>query len=274
MKQPTILYNVIKINDGNVLNFVDDDSDIIFGETDKTAGKITIYRYVVEHISDARLRSAMYEVAENIKSKEPITRAHEMRHWHLYQKHGMPEDIAKNYFELTALHTMEEVSAYSAGFLYADPCMKNLNYNKVEKIIIAMHAATELYKDSCAGYLKQQSLQIKSILLSELAKNTISFDDLRKMRDAGKNSALDLYSPRFQSVLKSYLTFDGICVYDEKTIPTRLQFLWDIVKNNIQEIKSRCEKNVLTALDEMINIDDLFYMMNYVKDSNNKPRKK
>ena len=277
MKQPTILFKEAKINDSNIQDFVGDSAAVIYGATNKDDGTITIYRYIIEHVSDEALRLNAHKLAAHVKSVETMTQAHEMRHWYLFQKHGSPEENAKNFFEMAALHVIEEISAYSAGFLYGDKEMKKSKYSDVEKVILAMHAATDIFKNAANLYLEQINLQTQSIMFKKILQNTISFDMLRKLRDTEKQNPNNLYSTDFQAIIKSYLTFDGICIYDEKSIPTRMQHLWKQTQKNIQDIKQKCNLCISTIIEHAIGINDVMYGMQQIQNSQkeqNNTRKK
>lgn len=273
MQQPTVVYHNVNIDDKNVQDFISLETPMVYGQFNRNTGVVNIYRYIVNGVSDEFQRTAAILRAGDAMSKEPITIAHETRHWYNLTNFGRPETFAKTYYEFVSLIALDEISAFTAGFLFGDPKMGEINEDKVGKIIIAMHAATSLYLSGLDAYLDKYYKTLKISILGALQSGCISFEQLRAMRATEKAGSKDMYSKNFKSVSVSYMTFDGICVFHDKKIAPHLQTIWAQTRENIQEIKSKCLSVVSKTLDECIDLEYILYGLNQFESDSNQNKK-
>lgn len=265
MQKDNLYYQDLKINDSNVHEFIQK-QHFAQGHFDRFTGNITIFNFVVENVSDPSMRAAAHEYAMKIKNDEAFVLAHELRHRHNNNTVGIPEGFEKNNYELISLLVLDEVSANTAGFLYAEPRITSLSYGLNEKIILSLHAATQtlLSNQYLEMYLKKYNELLTLSILKSLEQQKITYSDLRKMRELEKNSPKDLFSSQFHAAVKKYLTFEDVYLFEKKYIPAYMRNVFEQTKKNIQEIKSKCVSMVSKTLEEAIDMELVIGMKNSV----------
>ena len=89
---------------------------MIGGDTCYGSNDVIVYRYEIAPDLILGPDDVIRETAELLRLEEPKTIAHETKHLE-NAKYGNPLFTMKNYYEISGLYALDEVSAYATAYL-------------------------------------------------------------------------------------------------------------------------------------------------------------
>lgn len=224
---PKIVYKTIILNEEKVQELIDKPYLQRPACACPQTGEITVFKYIIDDrvdFSPERMASLEKFCAE-VNSREAEAIAHEAKHlenWAVDLR-----KFAKTYYEYISLRTLDEVSAFTAGFA------RDYTHPTPEQIAPYLRAASEYYMG--APYMASYMQEIVPAIDRVIANGNVA-------RLAAENLAYEiapdeLYSPHFRPAINRFFTF-GNCILSQPYCG-RLEKIDDfrIFKANMKLIK-------------------------------------
>lgn len=210
-KQVKIIYVNRTINSLNIDAYRSGRQPMIGGDTCYGINDVIVYRYEIAPDLILGPDDVIRETAELLRLEEPKTIAHETKHLE-NAKYGNPLFTMKNYYEISGLYALDEVSAYATAYL-------GTGVPTFDEVCIAVSHGVDDLLNRKNWYIAQHMQQIqRRIVLACAGQN----DDTIKQHLLGNLSPQ--YSKNFNSVGGAYLTFNGRGLYSSGCdVPEKLK---------------------------------------------------
>ncbi len=210
-KQVKIIYVNRTINSLNIDAYRSGRQPMIGGDTCYGSNDVIVYRYEIAPDLILGPDDVIRETAELLRLEEPKTIAHETKHLE-NSKYGNPLFTMKNYYEISGLYALDEVSAYATAYL-------GTGVPTFDEVCMAVSYGIDDLLNRKNWYIAQHMQQIqRRIVLACAGQN----DDTIKQHLLGNLSPQ--YSKNFNSVGGAYLTFNGRGLYSSGyDVPEKLK---------------------------------------------------
>lgn len=224
-----IEYSECEINENNIDWYRK--NNLVGGDVSANSNIITVYRYKIASSLNLAADDPLYKSIKCVLEKEPEIIAHEKKHIE-NGRFGNPIFVFKNYYELSALYAVDEISAYAAQrLIMPEPT--------VSQILGAFSAGIDDFIARKDYYVPRHISQVL---------NVIGFRSYFDRESTIKNieNLTPKYSANFHTISKQYFTFSGYQIFSPKNIVP------DEIKQKMQKVKQIYEEKTKEALDHAI----------------------
>ena len=242
-QRPEIIYKTVVINKNNV------DSVLATrrgGYYSDRRNVIVVFKYVMSDDISQSKKTDVLNLINYIKESGDKTIFHEMQHW---QNHELTPFLFDNYYMDNYADCLDEISAFTAGWVYTDPEYK---LHGIRQNMVVCSMATSAYIFLHYYFDKYIDRFINGILrMRKIGTDETPILQLKKWQNIYKNNPDGLFDKDFYNMTNHYFTYNGYCIFDDK-IYDNAKDVWSYANESIKQIKQKCIEKTYQMIGTII----------------------
>jgi hypothetical protein len=239
-QKPEIVYKTVIINKNNVDKVLAARHGGYYNV--KTNG-IVLFKYIMADDVPLSKRAAVLFFINQVKEYGDKIIFHEMHHW----QNG--DFCFANYYQDNYADCLNEISAITAELVYTDPKYKLYG---VKQVMVACSMMNAAYIFLHYKFDKYMTRFISGILqANKTGTDKVQIAQLQKWQNMYKNNPDTLFDKDFYKITKSYFTYNGYCIFEDK-IYEYAKDVWNDANKNINQIKQKCMDKTYQMIDNLI----------------------